>query len=169
MLELLSLAALRPILNRSVVTTTSPETPLMAINGHNRREWIVAVTPRARPLTWSDRFLRYVSTDRLRPGSDPVMSDVIPSLRVPFAESAAGRATLASLRSLYLSLLSQRKIKAGFLSQSLQSRMWMQTRTPNFGLRNWESEFVRHSMSHKRILSSDSGPYLHRCAIAHHS
>jgi hypothetical protein len=90
MLELLPLAALRLILNRSAVTTTSLEMPLMTINGHNRREWIVADT-RARPLTLSGRFLRYVPTDRLRPGSDPdrlrpgsdpVMPDV--TLRVPF-------------------------------------------------------------------------------------
>jgi hypothetical protein len=81
MLELLPLAALRLILNRSVVATTSLEMPSMTINGHNRSEWIVAVT-RARPLTLSGRFLRYEPTDRFRPGSDPVMSDV--TLRIPF-------------------------------------------------------------------------------------
>ncbi len=79
------MAALRLILNRSVVTTTSLEMLLMTINGHNRREWIVAVT-RARPFTFSGRFLRYVPADRLRPGSDPVMSDV--TLRVPFGWGA---------------------------------------------------------------------------------
>ena len=88
-LELLLLAALRLILNCSVVTTTSLEMPLMTINGHNCREWIVAVT-RARPLTLSDRFLRYVPTDRLRPGSDPVMSDV--TLRVPFGSGRSDAA-----------------------------------------------------------------------------
>ena len=92
MLELLPLAALRHILNRNVVTTTSlesahklPASRLMTINGHNRRERIIAVT-RARPLTLSGRFLRYVPTDSLRPGSDPVMSDV--TLRVPFARTS---------------------------------------------------------------------------------
>jgi hypothetical protein len=73
MLELLPLAALRLTLDRSVVTTTSLEMPLMTINDKNRREWShrsVAV-PRALPLTLSGRFLRYVPTDRLRPGSDP--------------------------------------------------------------------------------------------------
>ncbi len=55
--------------------------PLMAINGHNPREWTVAAT-RARPLTLSGRFLRYVPTDRLRPGSGPAMPHV--TLRVPF-------------------------------------------------------------------------------------
>ena len=82
MLELLPLAALRLIFNQCVVTTTSLFAPLVTRLGHNRsREWIVAVT-RARPLTLSGRFLRYVPTDSLRPGSDPVMSDV--TLRVPF-------------------------------------------------------------------------------------
>ena len=85
MLELLPLAALRLILNRNVVTTTSLESVVddhkVGINGHHRRERIIEVT-RARPLTLSGRFLRYVPTDSLRPGSDSVMSDV--TLRVPF-------------------------------------------------------------------------------------
>ena len=120
MLELLPLAALRHILNRNVVTTTSlesahklPASRLMTINGHNCRERIIAVT-RARPLTLSGRFLRYVPTDSLRPGSDPVMSDV--TLRVPFGcerDDAArvvrsslirgpgGRSTVVSCRPPY--------------------------------------------------------------------
>jgi hypothetical protein len=48
-----------------------------AVDDDKRSEWIVAVT-RARSLTLSGRFLRYVPTDRLRPGSDPVISDVSP-------------------------------------------------------------------------------------------
>jgi hypothetical protein len=53
-----NLAALRVILNHSVVTITSLEMQLMTINCHNCREWNVAIIC-ARPLTLSGRFLPY--------------------------------------------------------------------------------------------------------------
>ena len=90
MLELLPLAALRLILIRSVVTTTSLEMPLMTINGHNRREWIVAVT-HARPLTLSGRFLRYVGTYP-RIAFDPVPTRSCPT-SLSASHSGAGEVT----------------------------------------------------------------------------
>jgi hypothetical protein len=59
--------------------------PLMTINGHNRSEWMVVVT-RARPLTLSVRFLRYVPTESRQPGSDPAISGI--TLRVPLGSRA---------------------------------------------------------------------------------
>ncbi len=59
--------------------------PLMTINGHNRSEWMVVVT-RARPLTLSVRFLRYVPTESRQPVSDPAISGI--TLRVPLGSRA---------------------------------------------------------------------------------
>ncbi len=87
MLELLPLAALRRILNRSLVTTTSLEMLLMTVHGHRRRDnrikkMVALLLLHAHVPSHHDsvsgRFLpgRFVPAYRSRPGSDPVMSYV---------------------------------------------------------------------------------------------
>ena len=72
MLELLPLAALRLIFNRSVVTTTSLEMPLGHTLSQPQRVDCCSDTHTS-PHTLSGRFLLFVPMDSYQPSSDSVM------------------------------------------------------------------------------------------------